>query len=273
MHKHKNIVSYIILALIGVLTTASILNITAKAHSYHSGFSANLIGGAFGLALAVTVYVVMVADTPKTRWTAAGIAVVFAGASATIQTALYLDEMAPLEVALSFGVLVPFSEAGLAIIEALLRREVVLEAEQGQIAELAQKLASSVETRAAVTSELAQTRHQLDDVNRQLAAAQRQLAERQQTATPPRQPPATKTASQPANGSSGGTATLTAAQIAKMQDVAKAAEEGFAVDTDLIEKVDWINSETSARRYRTLAEQHGYIHKNGDGCYHPGAAA
>jgi Skp family chaperone for outer membrane proteins len=269
MHKHKNIVSYIILALIGVLTTASILNITAKAHSYHSGFSANLIGIAFGLALAVTVYVVMVADTPKTRWTAVGIAVVFAAASATIQTALYLDEMAPLEVALSFGVLVPFSEAGLAVIEALLRREVVMEAEQGQIGELAQKLAASLEAQTAAANELAHTRQQLDETGRQLAAAKNELASRQQAASQPAKP-----RRQPAvSGTASGAATLTANQIAKIQDVVAAAQNGFAVDTELIDMVDWIGSETSARRYRGLAEQHGYIHRNGDGRYHPGEAA
>lgn len=71
MTKHKDKVSWLVLALIAALTLASILNIIQKSASYHGGFSANLIGVGFGLSLAVTVYIVMIADTAKTRWTAA----------------------------------------------------------------------------------------------------------------------------------------------------------------------------------------------------------
>lgn len=52
-----------------------------------------------------------------------------------------------------------------------------------------------------------------------------------------------------------------------MQEVAKVAEEdGFATDAELAEKLEW--SDTTARRYRTLAEQHGFIVVNGDNRYH-----
>jgi DeoR/GlpR family transcriptional regulator of sugar metabolism len=42
---------------------------------------------------------------------------------------------------------------------------------------------------------------------------------------------------------------------------------GFTTDTELADLAGW--SETTARRYRNLAEEQGVIHRNGDGRYHP----
>lgn len=252
MSRHKDKVSWIVLGLIAVLTVASILNIIQKSSQYHYGFSANLIGVGFGVSLAVTVYIVMIADTAKTRWTAAVFAIVFAGVSATIQTALYLDEHAPFGVALAYGAGVPGFEAALAILEALLRREVVTEARDGEVERLASDLATVTANANEVTAKLAAAERQNQELADALEAAK---SERQRQRHQPPLPTA--------NG--GGT--LTAKQIAKMQEVAKVAEEnGFATDGELADLLSW--SETTARRYRSLAEQHDLIAINGDNRYH-----
>ncbi len=252
MTKHKDKVSWIVLALITVLTLASILNIIQKSRQYHHGFSANLIGIGFGVSLAVTVYIVMIANSAKTRWTAATFAVIFAAVSATIQTALYLDELAPFGVALAYGAGVPGFEAALAILEALLRREVVTEARDQEVEALASELATATATANGVSAKLAAVERQNEELSEALETAKR---ERQKQ--PP--PTATNDRQQPA--------TLTAKQIAKMQEVAEVAiGGGFATDGELADLLSW--SETTARRYRSLAERHGFIAVNGDNRYH-----
>lgn len=252
MSRHKDKVSWIVLGLVAVLTVASILNIIQKSSQYHYGFSANLIGVGFGVSLAVTVYIVMIADTAKTRWTAAAFAIIFAAVSATIQTALYLDELAPFGVALAYGAGVPGFEAALAILEALLRREVVTEARDEEVARLASDLATATAAANAVTAKLAAAERQ----NQELADALETAKSERQKQAPP------SATSDRQRGP-----TLTAKQIAKMQEVAKVAEEnGFATDGELADLLSW--SETTARRYRSLAEQHELITVNGDNRYH-----
>lgn len=256
MTKHKDKVSWIVLALISALTLASILNIIQKSASYHNGFSAKLIGIGFGLSLAVTVYVVMIANSAKTRWTAASFAVVFAAVSATIQTALYLDEQAPLAVALAYGMGVPGFEAALAILEALLRREVVAEGRDLEIERLAGELATSATAAGELAAKLALAERQNQELTDALRAAK---------AVRPKAAPATANGGHPNDRQSAGS--LTTKQIAKMQEVAQVAEEnGFATDAELADILTW--SETTARRYRSLAEQHQMIAVNGDNRYH-----
>lgn len=226
MTKHKDKVSWLVLILIAALTLASILNIIQKSGSYHRGYSAILVGVGFGLSLAVTTYIVMIAESAKTRWVAATFAVVFAGVSATIQTALYLDEHAPFAVALAYGVGVPGFEAALAILEALLRREVV--AEISQVVTPVEPVADAPAARPAKA-----TRHPA-------------------TASEPPPPPATTTK-----------ATVNLRKVVEV-----AGRQPFATDAELAALLTW--SETSARRYRTMAEGEKLIHRNGDGRYHVG---
>lgn len=243
MTKHKDKVSWLVLALIAALTLASIINIIAKSKSYHAGFSANLIGIGFGVSLAVTVYIVMIANTAKTRWTAATFAAIFAVVSATIQTALYLDESAPLAVAIAYGAGVPGFEAALAILEALLRREVVEEESN---------------------SELAATRQQLA----QTQAENQKLANQLATSPTPAKPARQAIAKSDVDEASESTANPSAKTLAKMREVATLADrQPFATDAELANLLQW--TDTTARRYRTLAEQHNLIHRNGDGCFHP----
>lgn len=254
MTKHKDKVSWIVLGLIAALTLASILNIIQKSASYHSGFSAKLIGIGFGLSLATTVYVVMLANTAKTRWTAASFAAVFALVSATIQTAMYLDEHAPLGVALAYGAGVPGFEAALAILEAMLRREVATEGRDLEIERLRSEVAREREGRGEERGAL---ERQIEGLRQQLVDA----AMRRQKPAPVAQVDDHQSERQPR-------ATLTPKQIAKMQEVAKVAgENGFATDAQLADILAW--SETTARRYRTFAEEQGLIAVNGDGKYHP----
>lgn len=238
MTNHKDKVSWLVLALIAALTLASIINIIAKSKSYHAGFSANLIGIGFGVSLALTVYIVMIANTAKTRWTAAIFAAIFAGVSATIQTALYLDESAPLAVALAYGIGVPGFETALAILEALLRREVVEEAS---------------------TNELSATRHQLAQLQTDNQKMANQLAIKMAEAPKP--------AAKISNLESPISATPSAKILAKIHQVAELADrQPFATDAELAELLQW--TDTTARRYRALAEEHNLIHRNGDGHYH-----
>lgn len=256
MTKHKDKVSWLVLGLIAALTLASILNIIQKSDSYHNGFSAKLIGVGFGLSLAVTVYVVMIANTAKTRWTAASFAVIFAGVSATIQTALYIDEHAPLAVAIAYGVGVPGFEAALAILEALLRREVAEEARDQTIEKLETDLTLVTATASELTAKLTQSERQIQELQAALVTAK---SERQT------EPPAVANHQRQIERQP--SAELTAKQIAKMQEVANVAEEtGFATDAELAERLAW--SDTTARRYRSLAEEHGFIAINGDNRYH-----
>lgn len=267
MRQHKDKVSWLVLALIAVLTLASILNIIQKSASYHHGFSAKLIGIGFGLSLAVTVYVVMIADTAKTRWTAASFAVIFAAVSATIQTALYLDEHAPLLVALAYGVGVPGFEAALAILEALLRREVADEGHGQEVAALQLALAEAQSDTASADQAAETWRSESDGLHRQIEALTAKLAEANHQ--PPTESPSPEVAEPPTirHRNRQPSAKLTAGQIAKCQQVAEMAEDGgFATDAELAERTGW--SETTARRYRSLAEQQGIIAVNGDNRYH-----
>ena len=123
MKQHKAI-SWLVLGLIMTLTFASIGNIHSKIETYHESITSWLISIAFGIGLAVLVYAVVIAQSNRTRWTAALLSVVFGSASATLQVALYRDEGAAFWTAIALGVTVPLMEAALAIIEALLRNEI-----------------------------------------------------------------------------------------------------------------------------------------------------
>jgi DNA-binding transcriptional regulator GbsR (MarR family) len=177
MNQHKAISTIV---LIGVLTLASIGNIHAKIVTYHDGWTALLIAAAFGIGLAVLVYVVMIAQTNRTRWTAALLSLIFGAASATLQVALYVDESAAMPVAFALGVTVPLMEAALAIVEALLRHEIDSKAEASMDAvnRLSDELSASRQTAAnldernqKLTERVDRQLSEIDGLSRQLEAA------------------------------------------------------------------------------------------------------
>ena len=156
MKQHKAI-SWLVLGLIMTLTFASIGNIHSKIETYHESITSWLISIAFGIGLAVLVYAVVIAQSNRTRWTAALLSVVFGSASATLQVALYRDEGAAFWTAIALGVTVPLMEAALAIIEALLRNEITAT----DSATVAQELTASNDTLQATVHNLAERNQKL----------------------------------------------------------------------------------------------------------------
>jgi hypothetical protein len=253
-HQHRHLVSWLIVAIIAVVVLWSIINISATARHYHATSATWLLGVAFGLANAVSVYAWATAKTSQLRLPAILGAVLFGLGSAIIQTSLYRLEAAAWPVAIAFGAMGPLAEALLAWLEAAMRAELAAEEEASLVDLLRQQLATATADHSAATTTL-QT--QIADLQSALTTTTRQLAERQS------HPPAAATADrQPA-------ANLTASQLAKIRQVADLADQsgGFATDTELADLAGW--SETTARRYRNLAEEQGVIHRNGDGRYHP----
>lgn len=234
---HRQVVSILILITIGVIVLWSILNIAATARHYHDTGATWLLGFAFGGANAISVYVLATAKTASLRRPAILGAVVFGVGSAIIQTGLYRIEAASWPMAITFGSMGPAAEAILAWIEAAMRGE--LEGEQLAV--------------QAVISEPP-------------AVAPKPSKRRLDVAVEP-SPQAAPVAvvEPPANLPAG----LTPKQTAMLQRIVALAEgESFGSDLDLADKLAW--SETTARRYRQLAEANQLVHKNGDGRYHVG---
>lgn len=255
----KGFITNLVLALIVILMVASVLNIIHQSANYHhnGGLSAILIGIGFGVAFAVTVYVVMVAESGATRWTAIAFATVFGVVSGAIQTDFYQAAGAAPHVAIAYGYGVPGFEAALAILEALLRKEETATRQRTLADELAAKLDVALAEQATANGLAANLQQQVDELTANLADANRQL---EAAKTADANPPAPSTKQR---------ATLTAKQIANCQKVADVAAKsgGFATDAELADLAEW--TETTARRYRSLAVEHGFIHRNGDERYHP----
>lgn len=121
----KRVVKWLTLSLISVLTVSSFFNIAEKSLQYHDSGSSYLVSVGFAVSFSLTVYIVMIAQTAKTRTAAIVSAAAFGVVSATIQTSVYIDSGAGLFVALSYGVGVPGFEAALAVLHALLSHEEV----------------------------------------------------------------------------------------------------------------------------------------------------
>jgi len=121
----KQIVKALTLTLIAALTVSSLVNIAEKSLQYHDSWSSYLVSVGFAVSFSLTVYIVMIAQTVKTRTAAIVSASVFGVVSATIQTSVYIDSGAGLFVSLAYGVGVPGFEAALAILHALLSHEEV----------------------------------------------------------------------------------------------------------------------------------------------------
>lgn len=234
---HRHIVSIIILITIGVIVLWSIINIAATARHYHNTWATWLLGFAFGAANAISVYVLATAKTASLRRPAILGSVVFGLGSAIIQTGLYRLEAASWPMAIVFGSMGPAAEAILAWTEAAMRGELENETEP---------TAHRPSGATALSTE-------------PKPAPRRQTTNQQ----PPPSPPAQPAEAQPAAPAGG----LTSKQIAMLQQIANLAQsESFATDTELADKLQW--SETTARRYRQLAEANNLVHRNGDGRYH-----
>lgn len=248
MTTNRHILSWLIIGVIAVVVLWSIINITATARHYHNTGATWLLGIAFGLANAISVYAWATASTTHVRRPAILGAILFGLGSAIIQTSLYRLEHAAWPVAIAFGSMGPLAEALLAWLEAAMRTEIA--------ANIANE--DHANQIAALTATLATATAERDAASQRAATLQSQLAASQPPTAASQPPPANR---QPA-------AKLTAKQIAMIRQIADiAATTPFATDAELAESAGW--SDTTARRYRNLAEEHNYIRRNGDDRYHP----
>ena len=117
----------------------------------------------------------------------------------------------------------------------------------------------------ALTYQQKKREQDVADEKAEKAAAKEAKEADRQPPTANRQPPTAKT-------EDGATANLSATASAKLHQIRQLAEGGgWATDAELAGLMDW--SETTARRYRSMAEDNSFIHRNGDGRYHLGGGA
>lgn len=118
-------VSRVTLALLALLTVASIVNLHDMAEATHTadGVTAWIVAVAIGGTLSVLVYVASITDG-QTRTVATSFAIFAALVSTVLQVSLFLSRGANAGVALAFGVGVPFFEVALALTDSMLRRYV-----------------------------------------------------------------------------------------------------------------------------------------------------
>jgi hypothetical protein len=118
-------VSRVTLALLALLTVASIVNLHDMAEATHTadGVTAWIVAVAIGGTLSVLVYVASITDG-STRTVATSFAIFAALVSTVLQVSLFLSRGANAGVALAFGVGVPFFEVALALTDSMLRRYV-----------------------------------------------------------------------------------------------------------------------------------------------------
>lgn len=116
-------VSVATLALLALLTVASVLNIHDMAEATHTanGLPAWIVSIAIGGTLSVLAYVASITDG-RTRTMSVVFAVFAATVSTALQVSLFIDRGAQAAVAVAFGVGVPFFEVALAITDSMLRR-------------------------------------------------------------------------------------------------------------------------------------------------------
>lgn len=118
-------VSRVTLALLALLTVASIVNLHDMAEATHTadGVTAWIVAVAIGGTLSVLVYVASITDG-QTRVVATRFGVFAAVVSTVLQVSLFVSRGADMWVALAFGVGVPFFEVALALTDSMLRRYV-----------------------------------------------------------------------------------------------------------------------------------------------------
>lgn len=123
--KVRRLVSGATLALLLMLTIASVANIRDMAEATHAaaGLASLLVAVAIGGTLSVLAYVASITDG-STRTLAASFATFAAVVSTSLQVSLFLERGAGWPVALAFGAGVPFFEIALALTDSMLRRYV-----------------------------------------------------------------------------------------------------------------------------------------------------
>lgn len=252
-------------ATIAIAALWSVINIATVAQHYHESRGSILIGLAFGLANAISVYAFATSPAgSQARRPAIVGTVVFGVGSSAIQFHLYSEiEGVATSAAFWFGVLGPAAEAILAWLEASLN----MDAERSA---LAAQEAQEADERDALRRQLAETRKQASQAAQEAAALRRQLDQTQ--AQPAAAPPAQ--AAQPAPASAPPSADLagdefSAEELAQIEEIRQiVANNRIQTAADLVDHAAGINSQRSAQRWIRKAKEAGAITKNGAG-YRP----
>jgi len=232
MTNHRRMISATIFGIIIIVAFWSIINIATMARHYHPSNSTWLLGVGFGGANAISVYVLAIAKTKQLRWPAIFGALLFGVGSATIQYHLYVLEGAVTLVALAFGAMGPVAEAVLAWMEASLRMEMETFLADAVVIDKTPEMAKAPESPAPESPQV-----------------------------PKRTTPKTPVVRQNDNQK-------TPKQNAKIHQIVELAKSGrFGTDGELAKMTGW--SATTARRYRSAAEEMQLITRNGDGKFHP----
>jgi hypothetical protein len=125
MPNHRQVIKFLIAAIILVVVGWSVVNVSDYAHTFHASWVVWTMGLALGTANALSVYSFVMAKTERVKTPSVVGIVLFGGMSGILQTLLYLQIGAPLLAALAFGWFGPVAEAVLAWLHAALSEEPV----------------------------------------------------------------------------------------------------------------------------------------------------
>lgn len=107
---HRTAIKWLIIPVMVITVGYSIFNVSEYASQYHHGAAVWLLGCSVGLANAISVYSLVIAETPSVRWAAVAGISLFGLLSAILQVSLYLQSGAFWPVALALGAFGPLAE-------------------------------------------------------------------------------------------------------------------------------------------------------------------
>lgn len=107
---HRTAIKWLIIPVMLITVGYSIFNVSEYASQYHHGAAVWLLGCSVGLANAISVYSLVIAETSSVRWAAVAGISLFGLLSAILQIALYVQSGAFWPVAFALGVFGPLAE-------------------------------------------------------------------------------------------------------------------------------------------------------------------
>lgn len=254
----------------------SIANIAEAAMHYHESPAASLIGIAFGLANAISVYVLATSRTSASRRPAIVGTIVFSVGSAAIQFHLYAEILnvatAP---AFWFAALGPATEAILAWMEAGLHKENAGSKRNEQAAALEDEIATLAGQNAGQAEEIARLRAEARSHAAQLQAEAAAAEEARQVAhdatiraQAAQQATAAEVQAENAEPTDG-PRKLTATQQAKADQIVETIQRDPAqvwTAAEIADAAGW--SKRTAQRHIKAAAEAQIVEWNGDGGLH-----
>jgi hypothetical protein len=160
-------VSFLLLGLICVFALNSIGNVQQYVSHYHTHWTGDALGIAFGTVVFVCAYIAATTHG-NTRWVAIVIGTVFGVASAYFQTNLYTSEGMQLSTALALSYIpILAGEVGLALLESLYSKEHREQQTADVTAQLEAQLQAKEAEITALAAELEQAQQQLASLSAQ----------------------------------------------------------------------------------------------------------